>query len=284
MKVQFKSEYTDNNFLYNHCLKTDQILHNYLPHYHDTYEIIFLKEGDISYLTSDCVYPVRKNSLIFTRPGQLHRIRIDKDTPYDRYDLIINPDAIVPGLLDSIPEDTHVLCCDSIPLIVQLFDKLDFYCEQLNGEQLGRILRHLTEEILLNLLLHVTKIRDGKSFSIHPIVRQAVAYIEGNLSILPDVDAVCREVGVSKSYLYRLFQAELQTSPKAYIMARRLNMARHEIILGAKASTVYSQCGFTDYSTFFRAYEKQFGYPPTGTHHANFVRSADEDIFKGHWK
>ena len=282
MKIQFKSEYMDDNFIYNHCIKTEQIMHNYPSHYHNMYEIIFLKEGDISYLASDSACPVRKNSLIFTRPGQLHSIRIDKDTPYDRYNFLIKPEAMIPGLLDSIPEDTHVLCLDSNPLIIQLFDKLDFYCEQLSGEQLGRILGHLAEELLLNLQFHVTQMREGKSPGKHPIIRQAIVFIEDNLSTLSDVDVVCREVGVSKSYLYRLFQAELQVSPKAYIMVRRLNLARQEIILGAKPSAVYAQCGFSDYSTFFRAYKKHFGYPPAGTQHACFIRSSSEDVIKGY--
>lgn len=282
MKVQFKSEYTSSSFIYNHCIKTDQTQQNYLPHYHDMYEVIFLKEGNISYLTENTTHTVRKNSMIFTRPGQLHRIRIDKDTPYDRYDLIIAPDAVASGLFDQVPLDTHVICFETNPLIIQLFDKLDFYCERLNGESLGRILRHLMEEILLNLVLHVTQRHDDKHSVIQPLTKQALAYIEDNLQTLSSIDEICRRIGVSKSYLYRLFQNDLQTTPKAYIMEQRLNLARQEIILGAKATAVYTQCGFVDYSTFFRAYKKHFGYPPTGTHHASFVRTGSEDSFKGY--
>jgi AraC-like DNA-binding protein len=274
--VEFKSEYATGTFVYNHCFKTDQIQQKYLTHYHDMYELIFLKEGDISYLTGDTVYPVRKNSLIFTRPGQQHRIRIDKNTPYDRYDLLFNPSEIVSDVLSSIPADTHVICFDSNSLMIQLFDKLDFYCERLNGDALCRILHNLTEEILLNLLLHVTEVNEDKHRTIHPLTRQAIGYIDENLSTLSGVDDICRQIGVSKSYLYRLFQSDLQTTPKTYLMERRLNWARQEIFLGAKASAVYTQCGFSDYSTFFRAYKKYFGYPPTGTHHASFVRTITE--------
>lgn len=282
MKVQFKSEYTGSDFIYNHCLKTNQIQQNYLPHYHDMYELIFLKDGDISYMTEGSAHTVRKNSLIFTRPGQLHSIRIDKDTPYDRYDLLISPDMITSVPLSKIPSQTHVIYFDSNPLIIQLFDKLDFYCEQLSGESLGRILRHLTEEILLNLVLHVTQLHEDKHYVIQSLTKQAILYIDENLPVLSGVDEICHHVGVSKSYLYRLFQADLQTTPKAYITERRLNLARQEIILGAKATAVYAQCGFSDYSTFFRAYKKRFGYPPAGTHHASFVRTGSEDFFKGY--
>ena len=284
MKVRFKSEYTSGSFIYNHCIKTDQAQQKYLPHYHDMYEIIFLKEGDISYLTGDSTYTVRKNSLIFTRPGQLHSIRIDRDIPYDRYDLLFQPDPMIADLLGQIPPETHVICFDANPLIIQLFDKLDFYYERLCEERLSRLLRHLTEEILLNLVFHVTQRHEDKHPVIQSLTRQALAYIEDNLQSLSGIDEICRQIGVSKSYLYRLFQVDLQTTPKAYIMEQRLNLARQEIILGAKATAVYTQCGFTDYSTFFRAYKKHFGYPPTGTHHASFVKIVSEDTFKGYTK
>ena len=282
MKIHFKSEYMSSSLIYNHCIKTDQLQQNYLPHYHDLYEIIFLKEGDISYLVGDTVHTVRKNSLIFTRPGQLHRIRIDKNTPYDRYDLLIAPDLIPSLSLDRIPDETHVVCFEANPLIIQMFDKLDFYCERLSGENLGRILRHLTEEILLNLILHVTELHEEKHAAMQPLTKQAILYIEENLPTLSGIGDICRQIGISKSYLYRLFQTDLQTAPKTYITERKLNLARQEIILGAKATVVYAQFGFSDYSTFFRAYKKYFGYSPADTHHASFVRTDSNDLLIGH--
>jgi AraC-like DNA-binding protein len=45
-------------------------------------------------------------------------------------------------------------------------------------------------------------------------------------------------------------------------MERRLNLARREIFLGAKATAVYTQCGFSDYSTFYRAFKQEFGISP----------------------
>ena len=49
---------------------------------------------------------------------------------------------------------------------------------------------------------------------------------------------------------------------KRLIQEGHLNLARQEIFLGGKASSICIQCGFSDYPTFFRAYKKQFGYPP----------------------
>jgi AraC-like DNA-binding protein len=282
MKIQFKAEYEDKDLIFNHCIKTNQAQAEYRPHYHDMYEILFLKEGDISVQIGSAMHPIRKNCFVLTRPQQLHCIRIDKDTPYDRYDLLFTPETIDQDLLQKIPEDLCVVNFDANPIVIQLFDKMDLYCKKLDGSELRKVLRALTEELLLNVLLYVRSNQKSPQAGKQPLTLLAMSYIAENLLTLPDVETVCRELGISRSYLYQLFQTDLNTTPKRFITECRLNLARQEIFLGAKATSVYSQCGFTDYSTFFRAYKRQFGYPPTGTHHANFVRSSDEDILMGY--
>lgn len=282
MNVQFKSEYEDRTLSFNHCVKTNQTWQDNRPHYHDMYEILFIKEGSISYLANNTVYPLRKNSLVLARPQQRHSIRIDKDTPYDRYDLLFEPSSIAADYLEKVPAELCVVNFDTNPLAIQLFDKMDYYCGKLSGEELGRILRVLIEEVLLNILLHVQAEQNDPNAGKQPMTVQAVDYIAKNLLSLTDADAICRELGISRSYLYQLFRNDLNTTPKQYITVRKLNLARQEILLGAKVTSVYSQFGFTDYSTFFRAYKKHFGYPPTETHHASYVRISEEDAFWGH--
>ena len=284
MKVQFISEYEDGNIFFNHCLKSDQTPQDNRPHYHDMYEIIFVKEGNISYLTEDNAYTVCKNSLILTHPQQQHCIRVDKNTTYNRYNLLLKSNAENQSLIQQIPNDLCVVCFDSNSIVIQLFEKMDFYCEQLNGDTLGRFLYSLVEEILLNIVLHVSQAGLNDLSDKNPLTLNAIAYINDHLTTLPGVDPLCRHLGISKSYLYQLFQTDMQTTPKQYITERRLNLARQEILMGAKATSIFSQCGFSDYSTFFRAYKKHFGYSPTGTHHASFVRSSNKDAFLGYTK
>lgn len=282
MKVQFISEYEDGTLFFNHCLKTDQTPQDNRPHYHDMYEIIFVKEGDISYLTEDNAYTVRKNSLILTPPKQQHCIRVDRNSTYNRYNLLIKPTAENRELIQQIPSDLPVVSFDSNSIVIQLFEKMDFYCEKLNGDSLGRILYSLVQEVLLNIVLHVSQAGRNELSDKNPLTLSAITYINDHLTTLSSIDPICRHLGVSRSYLYQLFQTDMQTTPKQYITERRLNLARQEIFMGAKATSVFSQCGFSDYSTFFRAYKKHFGYPPTGTQHASFVRSSSKDFFMGY--
>ena len=47
-----------------------------------------------------------------------------------------------------------------------------------------------------------------------------------------------------------------------YISMQRIAMAKKLISQGGSASKIYSECGFNDYSSFYRAFVKNFGYSP----------------------
>lgn len=280
MQIQYRSEYVDDVLLCNHCIKTDQMPRDYRAHYHDKYEIIFVKEGNVFYQVGETIYSLGKHSLVFTRPGVQHRICIDGESAYDRYDCLFDRKLVPDTILAKIPDAMHVLNFEANPIVIQLFDKMDYYCENLRGEDLKRMLSALISEVLTNLLIHIGSAK--AEFSGNPLTARAVRYIEENILSVGNVDALCTALGVSKSYLYQIFLQDLQTTPKRYIVEKRLNMARREILLGAKAAAVYSQYGFSDYSAFFRAYKKYFGYSPAATQKAAFIRTSADDMVVGH--
>jgi AraC-like DNA-binding protein len=98
-----------------------------------------------------------------------------------------------------------------------------------------------------------------------PTVQEAVKYIEENLCTVGGIDEICRELYISKSHLHHLFATELDTSPKKYILDRRLDRARQALATGERATEIYSECGFGDYTTFYRNYRSYFGHAPSET-------------------
>ena len=48
-----------------------------------------------------------------------------------------------------------------------------------------------------------------------------------------------------------------------YIRQKRLLMARHLLEKGERPLSIYSKCGFSDYTTFYKAYVKYFGKAPS---------------------
>lgn len=265
MRIRTVSKTEDRDLVMNHCVKYQQSEAEYPIHTHNGYELLFLKKGDIFYEIGEESIPVRRNSLVITRPQTPHRIRPDFSTEYDRYNIILSPMEAQAEILAKIPENIHVLHFEGNGLVTALFEKMDYYCRMLPGDAGKRMVKMLTEELLWNVALQLESPLKTRPQYRHPMTQTALDLIEERLVELGSVEALCDALGISKSYLYQIFQEDLNTTPKAWLTQRRLKLARREIFLGAKATVIYSFCGFQDYSSFFRAYKKQFGYSPSQT-------------------
>ena len=67
---------------------------------------------------------------------------------------------------------------------------------------------------------------------------------------------------VSKYYLSHTFTKEVGVSIYRYILLRRLLLARQLLAAGEPAGTVCRSCGFTDYTSFYRAFRSEYGISP----------------------
>ncbi len=97
-----------------------------------------------------------------------------------------------------------------------------------------------------------------------PLLREAMAFIEGNLFRDISVEDIVRKAGVSESTLLREFRERLATSPSAYITARRLEEAM--LLLKGQiysVSQVSDIVGYENVSAFSAAFKKQLGLTPT---------------------
>ena len=78
-----------------------------------------------------------------------------------------------------------------------------------------------------------------------------------------DIDVLSKKMNYSQSGITHLFKKELGVSIHKYILMRRLIHARNLIKNNSKISNVHTLCGYNDYSSFYKAYTKYFGYPPS---------------------
>ena len=281
VKITVHSEFENDILAYNHFTKSEHRKEEYFWHYHDVTELLFVKSGEVTYEVGGKKYTLQKNMLVYTRPNERHCIDVNSDADYERYNILFDPSELPFDLNSMIPKNVNVVNFDANKTVTGIFDKMDMYCKMLPGKELGLVLFNLVCEVLINVMLSVEREND-EAAKVDPVVSKAMAYIEENLLKISGIDEICRELYVSKSHLHHLFAAQTGESPKKYVIRKRLEMAHRELALGASATEICSACGFSDYSSFFRAYKNHFGYSPAQTPKTDSVRIAFSDFLKGY--
>ena len=101
------------------------------------------------------------------------------------------------------------------------------------------------------------------------VLKAAIDYIDGHIAESITVPSVCRAAQVSIRTLELVFAERLGISPKQYIRATRLNMARKALKAAAPAQQrvvdIANDCGFWHMGQFAADYRKHFGELPSST-------------------
>lgn len=248
------------DFYYQHKALIQQ--QKFTTHCHNAYEIIFFISGKASYLIEGRKYVLKKYDLIITRPSKYHNIEIDLSEKYDRFNILVNSSPQLVALLDSLPEKFEVVSCTDIPNIIDCFKKMDLYNEHLSNEEFNVLLNNLLVEICYNLKIHDSVI-EQEHVSASETISEALKYINENLFSIKDIKEVCEHVFISENHFFRLFKEEIKTSPKKYITSKKLLYAQKLLLEGNQPTSIFEQCGFNNYITFYQRYVDYFGYSPS---------------------
>lgn len=95
------------------------------------------------------------------------------------------------------------------------------------------------------------------------IISDCIEYINKNLSSIISIKKLSKKLNVSESALTHTFKKEMGISVHKYIQQKRLVYAKNLIESGEKPTTIFLDCGYNDYSAFYKAYCKMFGHSPS---------------------
>jgi len=228
-------------------------------HTHNIYELIYIIEGDVTHVVEDKRYKLREGDLVLIRPFCYHFISIDSQKTYERYNIGFDADRL--GFdMSRIAEELNILNVKEHPRLKEIFSKLAYYYSAFGSDEFLDIFNGLLKEILYNVSLVES---DESVHSSNCILTTAIEYINDNLFTIKDVKEICDYIFVTDSYLFKLFKKELHNSPKKYLTEKRLLEAQKQIALGKKPTKVFEECGFADYTSFYRSYTKYFGHSPS---------------------
>lgn len=257
------SSYENETLLYNHALLTSPLDTSFNFHIHDICELIFLKKGNISGMIGDKIYKIKKNNLMIFRANVPHKIIIEDNSVYERYDILFDENTLGNKVFNRLSKKLCCIDCNGNNYIIELFEKMDFYYQNFKGEDLGLLLTNVIEEILFNIYIFPPDDFDNELLAIHPAIKDALSYINEHYCEQISIHNMCKFLCINKSHLHHLFTEHMKITPKKYINIKRLAKAQKLIRMGEKPSAIFHSCGFSDYATFFRNYTTYFGYTPS---------------------
>ena len=259
--------YQDHDFDMGHNLDTVPYTYPFTMHTHNTTEILYLLKGRGTLHVEGSTYNIEPGDLFIAAPLEAHYIELDCSVPYERMVLHFYTD-----FFQDMDIGSYLLA----PFLQRKMGKNNLYKSHLfkAGCQpywdiimspIGNTRANLISGLLplLNELYHIsiTLERDSDS-SADTLEYRILRYINNNLSSQISLDAICSEYYISKPHLCRLFKKATGSTVWHYITVKRLMIAKELLLKGEKPTAVHAQCGFHDYSSFYRAYLKQFGCSP----------------------
>lgn len=238
-------------------------------HNHNDYEILFFLEGDAKYVVEDKMYTLEPGDLIIIRKHEFHRIYHNSSSPYKRVVLMVSPlffqenaCAEYEAQFLTVPAGTgHKITADTVRSsgLYDAFLRYKKYSEDYKLPFDIPVLKSIITEILylINQVSHFS----SSDFTTNP-VKSIILYLNGNYTGEITLDALQEKFFISKYHLCREFRKATGLTVHEYVRRKRLTKVHELRSQGLRIGDAAVEAGFRDYSSFYRAFRKEYGTPP----------------------
>lgn len=255
--------YRDDQIYCHHSLDPTPDSTDFSMHIHDRMEVLAVLSGAGHFLVEGSDYPLHGGDVLVLRPLETHRLLIRPEEPYERVAIHFDPaliEAVEPRLLSPFRDrplgSGNLYAGTAYPALYRPFADFDF-----SRSELPRA------NILARLLSFLTELADAapRTPCLPPPdeAGRLVGYVNERLFESLSLADLGRRFRKSEAQIARDFRRATGSTFGDYVRIKRLLAAQGMLLQGIPASRVCLQCGYGDYSAFFRAYKAYFGTSPT---------------------
>ena len=255
-------EYKDNNFYFLYTKKfTDTGIKTPRWQEHSFHEIMYIEEGEIEYAIESKRYVLKKGDVLLVNAGNYHFERNVIKAPIALYCLgFFTENVKCEGIsFDIFDKGEHFSLGES-----SAFEKILSAAKQkleLSNNNAPAFIKSVVQASLF--ILSDLDIIEEKGEEIrNGTVRKIISYVNKNLTTIKSAEAIAEAMFFSTSYVRALFQREMGIGIMEYVRKKRVLLAHRKMKHGKKPSEIYAECGFSNYTSFYRAYIDYFGYTP----------------------
>ncbi|SFB89113.1 AraC family transcriptional regulator [Butyrivibrio sp. YAB3001] len=284
MKTKLRSSFNSRQYMLSSDFEvfyySDKNFKTLNPHSHDYYECYLFIEGDVTmeiFKNENEVqkYEMSPGDLMIVPPGiSHHALMHDSDKYYKRFVFWISKDCCKKLTEESIDYMYLMQRAEAFKKYIYHLAPAHFHLveskflrllEETSSERYGSdTFSHLC---LCDLILTINRIiydedhRHSEDDELS-LFQNILSYVESNLEEVLSLDDIAGQFFVSKYYIAHLFKDTLGISLHQYVIKKRLSECRDAITHGAEITHTYEKFGFRDYSSFFKAFKKEYGMSP----------------------
>lgn len=248
-------------------------------HFHNTHELIYIKEGHVQIRIGKTTYDVGPKTLVFISRLEEHSVTV-LETPYRRWWMRITAEQLAAAvdeprlrtIFDRRPTDfCHVLAVDEVA------DEVEYFMQEIAAEDNAprSFKRHRIAALLQLLLITCYRFKREQfplpTHRVSETVLKVQSYLDAHFSEEISLETLARDMYLSPSHLSHAFRDWTGYSPKQYLVLCRLSYAR-ELLLTTEQSVsqIAARCGFGDVNNFIRTFRERMGCTPSA-----YRRNAD---------
>ncbi len=236
-------------------------------HWHEAIEIYYVKEGSLSLNTNGSFYRLEAGDVGIVGWGMPHRgLDFAKNTKH----YIIQVDTKKIPQLATFPQIQmpRPLASIKIPNNKVAQSLLDEVIDSLNSEDKESKLEALASLFkFLALIIRIDSYsaQDFSTVNITSLsyIHSILKYINNHITEKISLDTMAKALGLSKSYMCRLFKKHTNQTMVEHINEQKCNFAATLISSGVSLQDTCTQSGFSDYNYFSRVFKKTIGQQPS---------------------
>lgn len=258
--------YKDKDISMHYSCDNKPVPSDFNMHTHESYELYGFVGGKGIYRVEGTSYPLECGDILIMRPAEAHYIEISDVKPYIRFSINFNAE-----LFSRIDPDRKLLEPFNNRKIgtFNRYRAIDFksntystFIKSIIADSPERRLQIITNLLPLLNEISLAFCSASEAEVTQSLDNRIVSYINRHISENITLDDICGKFYISKAQLCRIFKKATASTVGEYITVKRLVNARQLILSGISPTKAYLQCGFRDYSTFYRAYKKKYGTAP----------------------
>jgi len=244
-------------------------------HSHSYYEFYFFLGGEVSITIKNQQTLLQKGDMILLPPGLKHYITIhNPEISYQRFIFWITPEFAKE--LQQLSEDyvyllqhakenrQYIYHFDTITFNT-IQSKLFLLLDEIHFEHFGKLTK--ISLAVKDLILHLNRVvYEMLTPRIHVeqqgLFEKLMDYINQHLEEDLSLEHLSKLFFVNKYHIAHLFKEKYGIPVHQYIIKKRLALCKDALLNNEEITETCLLCGFSDYSSFYRAFKKEFGISP----------------------